>query len=185
MAAPKNKTEEERELQLQSILDYWREGLNQTEIASKVGISRPQVSYDLKILFQRFREATMDKLFDNRLAELAKLDHLESTAWEAWERSCLNAEKEVIVSGKAIEISGDGDASPALTVTRTTEGQVGDPRFLEIVRKCVEDRRKIFGLDAPSKTELTGANGKDLIPMNDEQARAILIAQGIDPDTVK
>ena len=82
-------------------------------------------------------------------------------AWEAWERSCLNAEKEVTKTGK---IEGQSFGSE---VTSTVEGQYGDPRFLEIIRNIIADRRKCIGTDAPSKFE-------DVTPMTSEERRARL-----------
>lgn len=45
------------------------------------------------------------------------------------------------------------------TLTRTSQGQCGDPRYLAEIRACLSDIRKIWGLDAPVKQELTGKDG--------------------------
>lgn len=44
-------------------------------------------------------------------------------------------------------------------VTNTSTGRLGDPRFLAEIRNCLADIRKIWGLDAPVKQELTGKDG--------------------------
>jgi len=41
-----------------------------------------------------------------------------------------------------------------------TQSQYGNPRFLDIVLKCVTKRCEILGLYAPSKIEATTPNGK-------------------------
>lgn len=47
---------------------------------------------------------------------------------------------------------------PADERTVKTEHLAGDPRFLETMRGCVADRRKLMGLDAPVRT-LIGNDG--------------------------
>lgn len=157
MGARINKTDGQREEQLALIAQYHKDGLSQSEIATRIGCSRPQIHYDMQTLFRRWREEQMDKIWDIRLSELAKLDLLENTAWDEWERSRLDAEKNVTKNVEVSAIDNDGQLLklPAEEITRTVAGQAGDPRFLEIIRKCIEDRRKIYGLDAPIKTETT------------------------------
>ena len=42
--------------------------------------------------------------------------------------------------------------------------QVGDVQAMAACMKIMERRAKLLGLDAPAKQEVTGQNGKDLIP---------------------
>ena len=80
--------------------------------------------------------------------ELAKIDEVERQAWVAWERSQEDAE-----STKVVETASDK------RYEAQTKGQAGDPRFLDIVMKCVDRRCKILGVDAPVKQQVTGADG--------------------------
>lgn len=48
------------------------------------------------------------------------------------------------------------------TLTRTSEGQCGDPRYLAEIRASLAEIRKIWGLDAPTKQELTGKDGQPI-----------------------
>ena len=45
------------------------------------------------------------------------------------------------------------------TLTNTSQGQCGDPRYLAEIRANLADIRKIWGLDAPVKQEFTGKDG--------------------------
>lgn len=48
-------------------------------------------------------------------------------------------------------------ATPGLlerTLTTTSQGQCGDPRYLAEIRSCLADIRKIWGLEAPVKSEI-------------------------------
>lgn len=58
------------------------------------------------------------------------------------------------------------------TVTTTTTGQCGDPRYLEIIRKLLADIRTIWGLDAPQKAEVITRDGD----ITDEERAARIAA---------
>lgn len=58
------------------------------------------------------------------------------------------------------------------TVTTTTTGQCGDPRYLEIIRKLLADIRTIWGLDAPQKAEVITRDGD----LTDEERAARIAA---------
>ena len=55
-----------------------------------------------------------------------------------------------------------GFAIPAVKVKTTQErkGQSGDSALLEKAMKALADIREIWGLDAPKKAEVTGADGE-------------------------
>jgi transposase len=63
---------------------------------------------------------------------------------------------------KKMEQGGDVDGLIERTVTRTSDGRCGDPRFLAEIRAALSDIRKIWGLDAPTKQELTGKDGNPI-----------------------
>jgi hypothetical protein len=120
------------------------------------------VSKDLAHLRAQWRAAASHDFAAKQAEELAKLAHLEREAWEAWERSCEVAEttSEKMVLADAKESSA---VSPKGAVKETTasvlvkviyrrriRGRCGDPRFLELVARCIEIRLRMFGfLDAP------------------------------------
>lgn len=145
------------------------QGRRQVDIASAVGVNQSTVSRDLDHL-RREWQADAKRSIDQRAAEeLARIDRIEATAWEAWERSCRDAEAlhAETVRGRADK---HGKPLPELQRTsKTVKGQAGDPRFLERVGWCVERRCKILGLDAPEKHEHTGS-------ITLEQRRAGLLA---------
>ena len=125
-------------------------GLPQHVIAANEGVAQPQISNDLKIVREQWRaSAVMD--FNTRQAqELAKIDQIEATAWEAWERSCKDAE--------TLHVRTESAGETAKTVQeKTVRGQAGDSRFLERIGWCVEQRCKILGLNAAQKHEHSGS----------------------------
>src|SRR5262249_40491485 len=89
--------------------------------------------------------------------ELAKIDGLEAAAWQAWERSCQDAE--TLHSG-ALKGRTDTEGKPLPDVQKsykTVQGQTGDARFLELVHSCIAQRRKILGL-TPTRPDSGGAS---------------------------
>lgn len=119
--------------------------LHQTEarIAEDLGVSQSQISRDIGELVKRWRASSLANVEEAKTKELERLYQLEKEAWEAWSRSQEDAETRITRNGE----KGSSEE-------RRIEGRVGDPRFLDDVLKCIEQRRKILGLDAPDKHQI-------------------------------
>lgn len=105
----------------------------QADIADELKIDQSTVSRDLKALHKLWLDDANVTFDEARSRELAKIDNLELTYWEAWQRSTENI---------AIE---------------TSKPQSGDLRFLHGVQWCINRRSKLRGLDEPQKLEYSGA----------------------------
>ena len=80
-----NRTETQRQLDRATAVRLVLRGIPQYEIAAQLGITPSQVSRDLARVRQQWQEqATMD-LDRSKAVELAKLNQLEQTYWEAYE----------------------------------------------------------------------------------------------------
>lgn len=149
------------------VAEHYLAHKHQTEIAQLEGVNRATVARDLDAIREEWSERYAADIEDReqakwqlQLRELARIDRLEQTAQDAWERSKQNAETMHVRT----ETEGDRDAQgrplPTKTVSeKTTRGQVGDPRFLERVAWCVEQRCRILGLLAPTKVAPTNPAG--------------------------
>ena len=60
-------------------------GVDQAEIASKLGVTHQQISYDLKLIKKRWQNETMLDLTIAKAKEIAKINNLERTYWESWD----------------------------------------------------------------------------------------------------
>lgn len=127
-----------------------------------------------------------------RQRELAKIDELERTYYEAWEASKTAVEVRTVkkmvpgTDDQRIEVDEHGDliAQPEqyreVEMTEMTRGEpVGDIRFLEGVRWCIERRIKLLGLNAPIKvapTDPTGQKeyGEDREQLNEKKAQILI-----------
>jgi len=149
--APK-RTTFEREKDLLGISRQYLQGITQAEIGQGLGLSQQQISYDLKALRKRWLNSSVVNIDEAKAKELARVDHLEREYWDAWEKS-KNPHK--TTASKKV----DGEQ-----IEKTIQGETGtgDPRFLAGVQWCIDKRCRIFGLDAPARTDVT-SGGKAII----------------------
>lgn len=150
----------ERKFDLTIISKWYLQGWSHYKIADELNslrpysVSRRTITNDIKAVRKSWlKESVMN--FDERVAqELAKLDNVEAKAWEGWERSD-NRETSVRKS-----VQGD---KTFLEATLTKVGQAGDPRFLSIITKCIEQRCRLLGVDAAINVDLTSGGEKLVI----------------------
>lgn len=141
------------------IADLYLQGWLQADIAKSIGVAQSTVSRDLVALHGEWKKSALLDFNEAKARELAKVDRLEREYWEAWQRSCENAET-VRQEGSR---KGDGDGLPPVDkIVKTSKGQAGDPRFLQGVQWCIDRRCKILGVDAAQKLDLRGKDGGPL-----------------------
>ena len=112
-------------------------GMSHADIAKSLGVSRQQVTYDLKVIRDRWQNRTVMDLDESKTIEVAKIDRLEQVYWDAWELQCLP------------RLLLDKDTGEVAHVIP----QTGDPALLAGILKCIDRRCRLLGLDAPLKVE--------------------------------
>ena len=133
------------------IAEMYLHGVLQADIADELHIDQSTVSRDLKALQDEWRASSLVDINEAKARELARIDELERTYWEGWERSKRDAETK---RSRATDVPGKGRQ---YEVDTTVEGQTGDPRFLDGVQRCIERRCRLLGIDAPSKVSVFGS----------------------------
>jgi hypothetical protein len=151
-------------------------GVMQGDIAKELQLSHATVSRDLALLQKEWQTARLYDMNEAKNKELARIDVLERTYWDGWERSKLDAEAET-----------EAISSPGNTVLlHSSRGQNGDPRFLQGIMTCIERRCSILGIDAPKRADLT-SGGEKMSWAKFVNARVIVMnqpqAQLPDPDS--
>ena len=141
MAAPR-RTPFECERDRHEIAQSYLKGKTQAAVAEQLGISRDMVTYDLKVIQAKWREDTALDLDVHKAEQLAKLDELERTHWEAWEES--KQDKETRTARTYEHGSGTGTES-----TLRKEASVGNQSFLDGVLRVIRQRCRILGLELP------------------------------------
>jgi Putative ATPase subunit of terminase (gpP-like) len=148
------------------VAQLYLQNWTQAQIADQLGVRQPTISDDLKQIRQQWRESGVRDFNEAREQELQKIDLLEREAWDAWQRSKKPTQ--------SATVDGEGVGS---RTRKTMRNQVGDPRFLDQVNKCIAQRRAILGLDAlPSLSE----QGADVnITLDGRYARLITITAAL------
>jgi hypothetical protein len=152
LSAPK-RSRAERENDLVIVADMYIRGKTQAQMLEHLGdirdysLTQQQISYDIKAIHKRWLDSSLVDYDQVKARELARIDRLEQEYWDAWIRSL--QDKEVSVAAKTT-----GKETTSKTELRR-EGQAGNPRFLDGVMKCIEQRLKIFGLYAPTQIDVS------------------------------
>ncbi len=128
------------------------QGMLQADIADNLNLSPATICRDLQALQAEWLERTRENFDALKAQEIANVDQLERTYYDAWLRSCEDAET----------VQQVGDKEGVDKITKTRKEQIGDPRFLSGVQWCIERRCKILGIDAPTKRDIT-TGGEPLI----------------------
>ncbi len=135
-------TATQREVALNKTAQMLVRGFKHKDIAAELGVSTETIRKYTKIVDARWRSAAMMDLDKVRAKELARLDHLEATYWEAYEDSKRSGK---LLTETRSPRSNGVDRVETMT---TTEQRDGNPFFLGGVMKCIELRCKIYGLEA-------------------------------------
>jgi hypothetical protein len=107
----------------------------QYQIAQAFEVAQSTISRDLDAIHAEWlAQAVKDR--GTWVAQLlAEIEEAKKQAWAAWSKSQENAE--------VLRAKVRGGLQESEKITR---GQAGDPRFLDLVLKCVEARAVILGL---------------------------------------
>ncbi len=145
MAAP--RTAFQRECDRAKIAQLYLQRRPISEIASAIERSRVTVMSDLKAIRAQWFESSQEAVGKRKAEELARIDRIELVAWEGYERSIKIRE----ITKTVLEQGGLGRLKTKAESRK--EALIGDPRWLDKVAWCVEQRAKILGLYAPAKLE--------------------------------
>lgn len=156
-----------------------------TEVMNRLDLSTYSlrtVSKDVNKLLEEWRATRIENLDLALQLELERIDDLTREAWKAWNKSkedqTLRNNKQKGVPGDLLDAgnnsnngsaSADGNLQASAPerreeiVTVAMEQQTkevictGDPRYLEIIHKLSMERRKLLGLYAPEKKNISGS----------------------------
>lgn len=121
-------------------------GETQLAIAQSLGVSRQLIVVDLKAIRRDWRSTTSQNYETGLNQELAKIDLLEQTALDAWERSTQKATR-LMTRTRTIQLDESGKPGTITETTETTSSNAGDERFLARIAWCIEKRCKLLGYE--------------------------------------
>lgn len=118
------------------------------------------VKNDVQTLLEEWRESRLEDTDELVTLELARIDDTCRELWEQWEKSKTNYNKtERKQKGSPSRDAQSGQTSIRTYQTERKETEVialGDPAYIAEIRKQLEERRKLLGLYAPEKKEVSG-----------------------------
>jgi hypothetical protein len=170
MSAPSPAVLERR----REVARRYSRGEAQWEIARALRVNAATITRDLDAVRKEWRAEALGDLGKVVAEQLARIDECERQAWAGWAKSQENAE--------TLRAKKRGDVAETEKVSK---GQAGDPRFLDVVLRCVERRCKLLGIEPPAQRNqslhfhLAGMSDDDLERRIEElQGRATRIAKG-------
>ena len=118
------------------------------------------VKNDVQTLLEEWRESRLEDTDELVTLELARIDDTCRELWKQWEKSKENFTRQTRKQkGSPTRDAQTGQTSIRTTQTERTETDIqglGDPSYIAEIRKQLEERRKLLGLYAPEKKELSG-----------------------------
>lgn len=162
MAAPKTRKHERERIKAE-IARLRIQGKTLPEIGALLGgYSKQAISYHWRKIEDGWKQSAQADIALYKGRQLDEITVLREEAWEAWKRSQRDAE----ASGSKLVRDADGTAkgkkrgaSGRQESFMRKEGQVGDPRFLQIIDDVARREARLLGLDAPQKIAPTDPTG--------------------------
>ena len=145
-----NRSEAEREKDLETVSRLYLQGKSLRAIGEVVGASYETVRSDMAELRNRWLESSIRDFDAAKAQELAKIDFLEMEYWDCWEASKNQPVLDKL--GMPILIDKDDKGKPIFMT------EPPDAQWLNGVKWCIEKRSQIFGLDAPKEVNLNVFN---------------------------
>ena len=137
------------------VSERYLKGELQSQIADSIGVSRSVVGKDLAAIRKKWQEQSIRNMDEVMTKELERIDLIERAAWDGWLRSVNDKRSLTTRIVTKYEEDGTESLNPPIETTTKVEPQSGDHSFLSTAHKCVEQRRKMLGIDAPVKSEVT------------------------------
>lgn len=174
MAANKRLSKTAREAVLAEVAKLDGRGYTQREIAERLKVSQPQISYDLKVLRERYGTNQQMSVTAKREQQRQRLLDVLHEAWESWERSKQNTmevtDEYVVPYAKAKP--GDGDSAGATDTdngtppsnpvlrkrTKVRKQRLPDTGYINVALKAMSMLNDLDGLEAPKRVENSNLN---------------------------
>lgn len=142
----------------------------QSEVMKRLGLETYGVSTvkrDIDTLLKEWRDSRLEDMDLALQLELERIDDTVRELWSQWEKSKEDYVRQVQSrkgSPKRNQETGE-ETIKTYNVENTTTNIVGlgNPQYISEIRQQLAERRKLLGLYAAEKREITGKDGKDLI----------------------
>ncbi len=160
---------------------FFYAGKSKPDIAKLLSMSETDVDEMLAELDAEWRIESKDLVRAAREALIGELLHIKDEYYEQWEKSkqdrVISSSKVVAAASSPTSVADEDDdeetsqpqtrSKPKRTeVSKRTEQRLGHIGYLEGARAVIKDISDMMGLNAPTKYEHTGEDGKPLIDLS-------------------
>lgn len=152
----------------QKVTELYVQGWSQAEIAAHLEVAQSTICADIQLVRRQWEQSSLHNFDALRAREAQKLEFIERESWAAWERSKKPAQSAIVT---------DAGTGTGPQTRKSLKHQIGDPRFLDQINKCVAQRRALLGLDvAPAMQTEEGFDAKLSLEVRRERVLALLAA---------
>ena len=145
------------------VADLFLGGTHLSVIAKTLLVTMETVKRDLAVIRKEWIGKASEEILAKRGERLALLDKLISAAWLGWERSL---EPRTVTSATKVGPGGQ-------PVTRaTTYKRDGDPRFLALIAKYIDQQTRLLGLNLQADDPVVPAFGSQITVVLPENFRS-------------
>jgi hypothetical protein len=117
------------------------DGMTMRHIAQELGVALGTVHSDLRYVERQWAKSANESYSKSISKVISKLDLMEKEAYEAFEKS---QGESVVVLNRGKSRSGTSE----VTRQEIRKASPGDPRYLEVIAKCIDHRMRVLGLNA-------------------------------------
>lgn len=131
------------------------------EVMKQLGLttySTSTVQSDIKAILEELRQQRLDNAEYNLQLELERIDETCRELWSQWEKSKEDHVR-VMKKRKRVPKTGDEGGKGRVTSSETSESNVvclGNVAYIAEIRAQLQERRKLLGMYAPEKKEVSG-----------------------------
>lgn len=166
-AAQQKKRNQEKIARMEIVAKLYKRGYSCRQIREEVmtrlhlgSYSLATVQKDIKTLLEEWRENRIEDMDDALQLELERIDETCRELWEQWEKSKTDYTKTARKQkGSPTRDNQTGETTIRTYHTERTETEVirlGDPAYISEIRQQLAERRKLLGLYAPEKKDVSG-----------------------------
>lgn len=168
MSKPQRKRQEQTRLaRLEIVSKMYKRGHSYREIQAEVmkrldlkAYSLQTVHKDVHFLLKEWRESRLEDMDEALQLELTRIDDTVRELWSQWEKSkedyfrTTNTRRGAPKTDK--ETGGSSIETYGIEEHRTNIVGLGNPAYISEIRQQLAERRKLLGLYAPEKKDISG-----------------------------
>ncbi len=168
MSKPQRKKQSQLKLaRLEIVAAMYKRGHSYRQIQAEVmkrldlkAYSLQTIHADVKTLLEEWRESRLNDMDDALQLELVRIDDTVKELWSQWEKSKEDYYRSTNTRrGAPSKDKNKGDSSIetySVEEQRTNVVGLGNPAYISEIRQQLAERRKLLGLYAPEKKDISG-----------------------------